>query len=77
MEFLLYLLSGAIAGLFSGMFGIGGGIILVPILSLLFSGLGFPPGHLMHLVLGTSLATIVLTSILLYVVRIKMTWGLL
>jgi len=42
MEFLLYLLSGAIAGLFSGMFGIGGGIILVPILSLLFSGLGFP-----------------------------------
>jgi len=62
-EFLLYIAAGAFAGLLSGVFGVGGGIVLVPILSFLFMGLHFPETHLMHMVLGTSLATIILTSI--------------
>jgi uncharacterized membrane protein YfcA len=62
-EFLLYLGAGAVAGLMSGLFGVGGGIVIVPILSFLFIGLHFPEMHLMHLALGTSLASIILTSI--------------
>lgn len=62
-EFLLYLVAGAFAGLLSGLFGVGGGIVIVPILTFLFIAQHFPEPHIMHLALGTSLATIVLTSI--------------
>lgn len=61
--FLLYLLVGAIAGLFAGLFGIGGGIILVPFLSWIFSNQGIPPDIVMILAIATSLATIIFTSI--------------
>lgn len=63
MEWLLYLATGFCAGLLSGMFGVGGGIIVVPILAVIFAGLHFPPDHLMHLAIGTSLATIIVNSI--------------
>jgi uncharacterized membrane protein YfcA len=63
MEWLLYIATGFLGGLLSGMFGVGGGIIVVPILALLFAGLHFPPDHLMHLAIGTSLATIIVNSI--------------
>lgn len=33
MEFVLYLLLGACAGVLAGLFGVGGGIIIVPVLS--------------------------------------------
>lgn len=63
MEFLLYMIAGALAGLLSGLFGVGGGLIIVPILGFLFLSLHFPENHVMHLALGTSLATIIITSI--------------
>lgn len=63
MEWLLYLATGFCGGLLSGMFGVGGGIIVVPILAMLFASLHFPPDHIMHLAIGTSLATIIVTSI--------------
>lgn len=63
MEFLLYLFAGAAAGALSGLFGVGGGIIIVPILVLLFTQDGFAPAHIMHIALGTSLATIIFTSL--------------
>lgn len=63
MEIVFYFLTGAFAGLLSGMFGVGGGIVVVPILALLFGTLHFPPGHIMHLALGTSVATIIINSI--------------
>ena len=63
MEIVFYLLTGAFAGLLSGMFGVGGGIIVVPILALLFAALHFPPLHIMHLAVGTSVATIIINSI--------------
>lgn len=58
-----YLLLGAIAGLFAGLLGIGGGALMVPILVMMFAAQGFPGEHIMHMALGTSMATIVFTSI--------------
>lgn len=63
MEFLVYLITGAIAGLTAGLLGIGGGLIIVPVLAVLFTAQGFDAATLMHFAIGTSLATIVLTSV--------------
>ncbi len=63
MELLLYLLLGAAAGVLAGLFGVGGGIIIVPVLVLSFTSHGLAPEILTHLAVGTSLATIVFTSI--------------
>jgi uncharacterized protein len=61
--FVGYLLLGMVAGFFAGLLGVGGGAIMVPVLALMFAAQGFPDAHLMHLALGTSMATIVFTSI--------------
>ncbi|MEI7455659.1 MAG: sulfite exporter TauE/SafE family protein [Nitrosomonadales bacterium] len=58
-----YLLLGATVGLLGGLFGIGGGTVLVPVLLLLFDAQQFPPEHLLHLALGTSMATIIFTAL--------------
>lgn len=63
MEFLLYLALGACAGVLAGLFGVGGGIIIVPVLVFSFTLQGFDVSVLTHLAVGTSLATIVFTSI--------------
>jgi uncharacterized protein len=64
MSFLiLYLLSGLLAGFLAGLLGIGGGLVLVPLLAILFSAQGFSETVIMPLALGTSLATIIFTSV--------------
>ena len=62
-ELLAYLGTGAVAGLLAGLLGIGGGLVIVPALAALYSLRGFPADNLMHFAIGTSLATIVPTSI--------------
>lgn len=57
------ILLGSISGLSAGLFGIGGGLIIVPVLAMLFSAQGFPDERVMIMSVATSLATIVLTSI--------------
>ncbi len=59
----IYLLLGAVAGFLAGLLGIGGGVVLVPLLSMIFTGLAFPAAEVLHLALGTSIATILFTSV--------------
>ena len=58
-----HLLSGAIAGLLSGLFGTGGGIVLVPALLFLLPSQPIPASAITHFALGTSLASIVATGL--------------
>jgi hypothetical protein len=61
--FLASLVLGAVSGLMAGLFGIGGGLIIVPVLAVLFAGQGFPSELIMIMSVATSLATIIFTSI--------------
>lgn len=58
-----YLGLGVFGGLLAGLLGIGGGMILVPFLAMMFSSQGHPYASLMQVCLATSMATIVFTSI--------------
>ncbi len=58
-----YLLLGATVGLLGGLFGIGGGTVLVPVLLFLFDAKHFAPEHQLHLALSTSMATIIFTAL--------------
>lgn len=60
---LSYVALGLGSGFIAGLFGVGGGLTIVPILLMLFNAQGFPEDQLMHLALGTAMATIVVTSI--------------
>ncbi len=57
-----FLILGAAVGFFAGLLGVGGGGIMVPILTSLFISLGFSEFQQVHLALGTSMAAIVFTS---------------
>jgi uncharacterized membrane protein YfcA len=58
-----YLATGLAVGFFAGLLGIGGGAVLVPILVLVFTAQGLAPDHVMHMALGTAMATIMFTSV--------------
>jgi uncharacterized membrane protein YfcA len=60
---LAYLAIGLIAGFLAGLLGIGGGALIVPMLVFVFTAQHFPPEHLLHVALGTSMASIVFTSL--------------
>lgn len=55
--------SAILAGLLAGLLGVGGGIVLVPVLFWILSVTAFPPDITMHMAVATSLATIVFTSV--------------
>ena len=58
-----YLLTGAVAGFFAGLLGVGGGVVVVPVLTIIFAGQAFPANEVLHLALGTSIAAILFTSL--------------
>ncbi len=57
-----YLALGAFVGFFSGLLGIGGGSAMVPVLAFIFAAERFAPAYVVHLALGTGMATILFTS---------------
>lgn len=63
MMYVWFVIAGAFAGVCAGLFGVGGGMIIVPALVWIFSAYGFSPEVVAHLAVGTSLATIIITSI--------------
>tara|TARA_B100000963_G_scaffold108975_1_gene94826 strand:+ start:1895 stop:2686 length:792 start_codon:yes stop_codon:yes gene_type:complete len=62
IEIIIFLFLGLIAGLLAGMFGIGGGLVIVPVLIYCFTNLGFESEIIVQLAIGTSIATIIFTG---------------
>ncbi|MDB5507245.1 MAG: rane protein [Devosia sp.] len=56
------LATGVVAGFIAGLLGVGGGIVIVPVLYYVFTALGVPEDVKMHIAVGTSLSTIIFTS---------------
>ena len=63
--------SAVVTGFMAGFFGIGGGLIMVPILFYIFSFAGIEQAFIMHLALGTSFSIIIPTSIISTMTHMK------
>ena len=61
--FISLVITGAFAGILAGLLGVGGGIVIVPVLFFLFQSFGVSPETAMVVATATSLATIIPTSI--------------
>jgi len=59
---IIFLILGAVVGFFAGLLGIGGGGIMVPVLTAYFLYKNVPVDYVVHLALGTSMASIIVTS---------------
>ena len=58
----LLVLGGAV-GFLAGLLGIGGGMTMVPLLTIVFTRQGFAPDHIVHMAVATATATILFTSV--------------
>ncbi len=63
LPIIILMVSGAVAGVAAGMFGIGGGIILVAAITDVLMIMGTPPATAVKAAVGTSLATVIITSL--------------
>ena len=63
---------GARVGFLSGLLGVGGAMIIVPLLNLLFSGMGLPQNLVQHLAVGTAPSTILFTALVTFLAHARM-----
>lgn len=63
LEIVYFIFIGGVAGVLAGLLGLGGGLVVVPLLAVMLGHLGFPSEEVMHVAVATSLGTIVLTSL--------------
>lgn len=68
LVYLSYVVIGAISGILGGLLGIGGGVVTVPCFLYLFNLLDYPQSELMHVVVATSLSSMIFNTI-------AMTWA--
>jgi uncharacterized membrane protein YfcA len=59
----ILLLMGSVGGFAAGLLGIGGGMVLVPFITMIFSANHFPPEMVVHMAIATSLGIILFTSV--------------
>lgn len=62
-EFLLFVLAGCGVGFLAGLFGIGGGFVMVPVLIFSYEHSGISPAVMTHIAIGTSLFVVLFTSL--------------
>ncbi len=63
LEWIVYIVLGLFAGFIAGLLGVGGGLIIVPVLVFIFTAEHFSSQYVVHLALGTAFASIIFTSI--------------
>ena len=63
LSLIAYVCCGAVAGVLAGLLGVGGGIVLVPMMVAIFPTVGVPAQYVQQMALGTSLASIMITSV--------------
>ncbi|MBO5489967.1 MAG: sulfite exporter TauE/SafE family protein [Desulfovibrio sp.] len=63
VSLLVYICCGAVAGVLAGLLGVGGGIVLVPMMVAVFPSVGVPAQYVQQMALATSLASIMITSV--------------
>lgn len=62
MSLIIFAVVGACAGLIAGLFGLGGGVVIVPVLIYTFAAYGINDQVATHLAIGTSLTCIIITA---------------
>ena len=63
---------GSLVGLLSGLFGVGGAFIIVPLMNILFSQMGVPESLVQHLAVGTAPSTMLITSLTTFLAHVRL-----
>lgn len=69
---LILVCGGSLVGLLSGMFGVGGAFIIVPLLNILFTQMGISQDIVQHLAVGTAPSTMLITSLTTFIAHTRM-----
>ena len=60
---ILLLITGVFSGLIAGLLGVGGGLVIIPVVFYILNFYGFPKNIIMHIAIASSLGVICITSL--------------